>query len=90
LGSTGVSSAEGNQWKEEKKINAVVLNRSNMHDYLPALKGVAQSLVEKWNDSATKSIPINKDVGHAAADSISRVALSKYFDFLTKPSIRNG
>ncbi|CAB9529472.1 Psoralen synthase (Fragment) [Seminavis robusta] len=77
VGGTGVFSAEGEQWKQERKLISTTLNRSNMKDYLTILKGTATSLIQKWEVDAKESsasvVTVNQDLTHALADSVAKV-----------------
>ncbi|CAB9510934.1 LUTEIN DEFICIENT 5, chloroplastic [Seminavis robusta] len=92
-GATGVFSAEGSLWKEEKKLISAALNRNSINDFLSSMKDNAKRLVQKWNcdigghgdNNNSKIQPISLDIGHATADAISKVMLDQDFDFLNNP-----
>mmetsp|Transcript_21732 Transcript_21732/g.32982 ORF Transcript_21732/g.32982 Transcript_21732/m.32982 type:complete len:512 (+) Transcript_21732:45-1580(+) len=84
LGFGGVFSAEGHQWKQERRIVAPALNRNNIVDYFQAIKVVANRLITKWK---TKEIVVaNKDVSSSALDIIALAILGIDFDSLNNPN----
>lgn len=95
IGAKGVFSAEGEQWKQEHKVVAAALNRSNTEDYLPILKHMVTNLIQKWekqdsdvqyrDDMKIVTVAINDDLGGMTADSICKVMLDRDYDFLNHP-----
>ena len=83
-GALGVFSAEGPQWQMEKKLIAAVLNRSNVHDFLPSMMAITDKLMRKWQRDAGL-IVISSDIGNMTADAISEAMLNKNFDFVNNP-----
>ncbi|CAB9512592.1 synthase [Seminavis robusta] len=94
LGATGVFSAEGEQWKQERKLISSTLNKIHMQDYVPTLKDSAIALIQKWEVDAKESpdgvISIKQDLGHAPADTVGKVFVGRDFDFLHNPESDMG
>jgi cytochrome P450 len=84
LGGTGVFSAEGEQWKQERKLVSAALNQKAVQDYLPVLRSMAERLVGKWKNE-TQAILIDNDLKAISAESIAKVSLDRDYDFLYQP-----
>jgi cytochrome P450 len=88
-GGTGVFSAEGEQWKQERSLISAALNRLHMQDYVPALRETAIRLVQKWETEAQTRpngvVATRQDLAHAPADALAKVLLGKDMDFLYHP-----
>jgi len=90
VGAQGVFSAEGEEWKREYKLMSAVLNRNNVKDFLEGFKLSARRLIQKWSSSISDtetetSIPVQNDLMHMTAETISRVALGRDMDLLNTP-----
>lgn len=84
MGFGGVFSAEGHQWKQERRIVAPSLNRKNIVDYFPAIKIVTKRLIKKWK--AQEIVVANRDVSSSALDIIALTILGMDFDTLNNPN----
>jgi len=79
LGGKGLFSAEGEDWKKERRLVAPALNHKNMRDYLASVKLVTSRLIEKWRshyDAGTHVIAVNEDIMSSALDVISLVGFA--------------
>ncbi|CAB9507093.1 P450 4V2 [Seminavis robusta] len=89
VGATGVFSAEGDQWRQEKKLVSSTLNKIHMQDYVPTLMDSAIALIKKWEANVKESpdgvVFVKQDLGHAPADTVGKVFLGRDFNFLHHP-----
>ncbi|VEU38993.1 unnamed protein product [Pseudo-nitzschia multistriata] len=78
LGATGIFTAEGAQWKRERRLVGPALNRKNVKDYVSVVKLVASRLVQKWEDAMEKdgSVLANDDLLCYSVDIISLVVFA--------------
>jgi len=82
----GLFSAEGDVWKNERKLFGPALNRKNVRDYVDIVKLVASRLVDKWGETTANEgvVTINSDLLSYTMDTISLVAFAKDIDSLRK------
>mmetsp|Transcript_1952 Transcript_1952/g.3555 ORF Transcript_1952/g.3555 Transcript_1952/m.3555 type:complete len:591 (-) Transcript_1952:904-2676(-) len=84
----GLFSAEGEDWKKDRRIVAPVYNHKNVKDHHKILKLVASRLIKKWSsyvDQEEKGvITINDDLLSCTMDVISLVAFAKDLNSLEK------
>lgn len=86
IGAKGAFSAEGEQWKVEHRLVRAALSKKNLNDYLAVFCEMATRLVTKWQQAEIgQPIVIDWDLGNAAADSISKVAMDHDYGFLNNP-----
>ena len=91
--SGGVFDAEGHVWKQERRIVAPALNKSNVRDYFPSMKLVATRLVQKWEETEKKhqkgkkeaEVVASTDIPSSAMDVIALSMLGMDFDSLNHP-----
>lgn len=50
MGIYGVFSAEGNQWKQHRRITAEALSLKNVKAYFPTIKQMTERLHKRWNN----------------------------------------
>ena len=87
LGFHGLFSAEGDNWKRERRLVGPALNHGNVKEYLAMVKLVASRLLEKWSrDMKNGVISVNGDVQKCIIDVISLVAFSLDLDSLNGSS----
>ena len=91
IGAYGLFTAEGSDWKAERKVVHAALNSQAQlqNSYLPVLKDLALRLVQKWGKLVTQngsSVVIFGDLARVMADAITRTALGEDYDFLNNPS----
>ena len=86
VGARGVFSAEGQQWRNEHKLVAAALSRSNVQDYLEVFRDMAERVVEKWSACCEQeTLIVDNDLAHFSADTIAKVTMNRDFDFLNQP-----
>jgi len=84
-------SAEGDDWKRERRLVGPALNHGNVKEYLTTMQLVSSRLLEKWSrDMKNGAIAINRDVESAILDVISLVAFSLDLNSLTASSEMRG
>lgn len=94
LGAKGLASAEGENWRKDRRIVAPSLNHKNVMDYIPKIKLVASGLVRKWEakieDDPTAAIAIDSDIHRAGFDLISSVLFGKNLNRTTEKYMDMG
>jgi cytochrome P450 len=89
----GLFSAEGEDWKKDRRIVGPVYNHKNVKDHHhKILKLVASRLIEKWSSfvEEDKAIAINDDFLSCTMDVISLVAFAKDLNSLNKVDAELG
>ena len=85
-GADGIFSADGEQWRKDRRMVAPFLNRKSVKDYVSGVKIVAGRLVNKWEETMERDgfVNINPDLMLATIDVISLVAYAKDINGLMK------
>ena len=75
----GLFTAEGEEWRKDRRLVGPFLNRNHVKDYMPSLQLVAGRLVDKWEETMErdKIVKANSDLMSATLDVISLVAYAK-------------
>jgi len=76
----GLFTAEGEDWKRERRFVGPALNHKNVKNYLPSVKLVTSRLLEKWehySETGGRAIAINDDMYSVAMDIVSLVSFSQ-------------
>jgi cytochrome P450 len=76
----GLFTAEGEDWKRERRFVGPALNHKNVKNYLPSVKLVTSRLLEKWenySEMGGRAIAINDDMYSVAMDIVSLVSFSQ-------------
>ena len=86
--SPGLFSAEGEEWRRERRIVAPAFNHGNISRHaLKSIHLVASRLVQKWaaaSEEGTAAIPVNADCQRFSADTITLVGFGHDFDSVTR------
>ncbi len=93
LGFKGLFSAEGDNWRTDRRLVAPQFqNRNHVRDYVDAVKLVASRLVEKFGQTMKKDgvVTINSDINCFTLDVISLVAYTIDMDTLRKDDLADG
>ncbi len=100
--SEGLLSAEGEQWRVQRKILAPVFARKQVQEFASAMTGAADSLTERWSsledgaslDVSAEMAKVTLDVlertifsdGFGSGAEVIRVAMATYFNTIGKIS----
>src|SRR5687768_10370354 len=59
MGITGVFSAEGEDWKRQRRMTAHALDAQHLRQFFPTLIKVTERLKNRWNAAADKQSPVD-------------------------------
>jgi len=59
MGITGVFSAEGDDWKRQRRLTAQALDTQHLRQFFPTLTKVTQRLRNRWNAAAESGVPVD-------------------------------
>lgn len=59
MGITGVFSAEGEDWKRQRRLTAHALDASHLREFFPTLIKVTERLKACWNNAAREQVPVD-------------------------------
>jgi len=59
MGITGVFSAEGEDWKRQRRLTAHALDAAHLRQFFPTLIKVTERLKNRWNRAAEKQAPVD-------------------------------
>ena len=59
MGVNGVFSAEGENWKRQRRVVAHALDAGHLREFFPTLARVTERLRNRWNRAADKGAPVN-------------------------------
>ena len=79
LGSAGLFTAEGEEWRKDRRLVGPFLNKNHVKDYTSSVHLVGGRLIDKWEKTMEKDnvVKINSDLFSATVDVISLVAYAK-------------
>lgn len=92
-GIDGLITAEGKNWRAQRRVVSPAFSHGKMEGYLPAMKTVGKRLVRKWQagpgvqrgEGTVAGQPIIEDLACIAADVISLTAFTYDFNSLGSP-----
>ena len=79
LGSAGLFTAQGEEWRKDRRLVGPFLNKNHVKDYTSSVHLVGGRLIDKWEKTMEKDnvVKINSDLFSATVDVISLVAYAK-------------
>ena len=86
MGVNGVFSAEGEDWKRQRRVIAHALDAGHLRDFFPTLVKVTQRLRNRWNRAAEKGTAVNvqKDLMRYTVDVTTNLAFGYDMNTLEK------
>jgi len=76
MGFNGVFSAEGENWKRQRKLVALALNSAHLHQFFPSLLDTTQRLQRRWEQAADLGtvVDLPRDVMRYTVDITTQLA----------------
>jgi cytochrome P450 len=76
MGITGVFSAEGDDWKRQRRLTAHALDASHLRQFFPTLIKVTERLKNRWNIAADKhaAVDVQQDLMRYTVDVTTNLA----------------
>jgi len=76
MGITGVFSAEGDDWKRQRRLTAHALDASHLRQFFPTLVKVTERLKNRWNIAADKqaAVDVQQDLMRYTVDVTTNLA----------------
>jgi cytochrome P450 len=76
MGITGVFSAEGDDWKRQRRLTAHALDASHLRQFFPTLIKVTERLKNRWNIAADKhtAVDVPQDLMRYTVDVTTNLA----------------
>jgi len=59
VGAHGLFSAEGDDWKRQRKIVMKALDKAHLRHFFPTLRKITERLKKRWEDAAEKNIEVD-------------------------------
>ena len=75
----GLLSAEGDQWRSQRRILAPVFARKTIMDFAPAMLQAAQALTARWRNKDGQTIDIAAEASRLTLDVLERTIFSDGF-----------
>ncbi len=72
----GVFSAEGDNWRRQRKIVALALNTAHLKPFFPTLRGITERLYRRWERAAAQGTPVDlcRDLMRYSVDVTTQLA----------------
>ncbi len=76
MGIYGVFAAEGNEWKQQRKITSEALSLKNVKGFLPIISQMTERLMQRWEKAAQNNmvVDIQKDMTLFTVDVTTSIA----------------
>ena len=86
MGITGVFSAEGDDWKRQRRLTAHALDAGHLRQFFPALIKVTERLKNRWNRTADSQAPadVQQDLMRYTVDVTTSLAFGYDMNTLEK------
>jgi cytochrome P450 len=78
MGITGVFSAEGEDWKRQRRLTAHALDAAHLRQFFPTLIKVTERLKHRWSKAAEKgaAVDVQQDLMRYTVDVTTNLALA--------------
>jgi cytochrome P450 len=78
--SEGLLSAEGEQWRLQRRVLAPMFARKTVMDFAPAMMGAAEALINRWSDVGDRAtIDVAAEMARVTLDVVERTIFSDGF-----------
>jgi len=87
IGLEGVFSAEGDNWRRQRKLVAAALNRTQLEPFFPKLRQISERLLRRWDEAAGSGRPVDlgADLMRFTVDATLRLAFGVDANTLETP-----
>ncbi len=86
MGITGVFTAEGEQWKQHRKLSVEALNHKNTKSYFPIIKSTTKRLINHINEKQVSTFDIQSIIMKYTIDITTQIAFGYDGNTLENPN----